>query len=476
MGISQAQTMLQQLMGQLTGGGFAQQAASQLGSMGAGKIKAKKMFQTPAGETQLQDAVLQRLLGMYGGGAGMGTGGQQDFLSAGTGMQKPPEIQLGFGMPQGRQLGPVPTGAEVLFSGPDPSGMQKGVQQMPGFGGRQMGPQEGEQQFFPGGEGGGIYTAPQGEPQYRPFPGGAQTVDEMVQQMWQQSQGQGNPAPMASANPWEQIGAGGGLPNLDPRTLGQLGAIFQPQMDQMNADFGQQKDQMLNDLFGRGMAQSTAATDAGGKLLTGRSTAMNQILGQKAQAELGLRQQLMEQIGSKAAAGAFRGGGGMVPPNAFGGTVDGALTSSIMAQIEGSDRPMNFEQRMAQEELKLKQAQLAQQGSLGGRELDIQQMLGLGSQGLQGQGLAQDLMMQLFGLGAQRQQSQAGLASSEAARLQQFLQGQQSLIGGLGSQQAQMEAQKRSLLSQILGGLAGGASSLLGAAGSAGGFGALFGR
>jgi hypothetical protein len=225
---------------------------------------------------------------------------------------------------------------------------------------------------------------------------------------------------------------------------------------------------MLQDLFGRGMNASTAATDAGGKLLTGRSTAMNQILGQKAQAELALRQQLMEQIGSKAQAGAFRGGANL--PGGMGGSDSPAagMLSSVLHDISGSDRALNFDQRMQQADMELRRAALEQQGALGGRGLDIQQLLGLGGQDIQRQGMGQDLMSQLLGMGLQRQQSAAGLQSSEAARMQQYLMGQQSLMGGLGSQQAQMEAQRRSLLSQILGGVASMGGSLLGGAMSGG--------
>lgn len=464
MPIGQAQDMLTQLMQQLMSGGFAQQSSDQLGQMGAGKINAKKMFREDPATEQMRQAVMSRVLGYYGGGGMSGgnpiMGGMLPDTTIGGGMQPAvmPKTGIttggGFQFP-GYEGGLGATGgSDILTYGGQPSDtIAKGMGN-PNVGDAQL-------QDAMSGQG------------YRPFPNGASSVDDMISQLWSQQGGQGQQA----LNPQQQqqqaqqsiFQGAGALPELGGSAQNQLNQMFQPQMDQMNMDFDQQKTGMLESLFGKGMAQSTPATDAAGKLLYGRSSAMNQITGQKAQAELQMRQQLMDQLSKMnpnqlSAMSGGGGGGGMVPPNAYGGTQDGALTSAIMGQMQGMDRPMNFDQAMQMKKLQLDRDQLTQQGQLGFGGLDLQRLLGLGSQGLQQQGMGQDLMMQMLGLQQQGRQSQAGLASSEAARLQQFLLGQQGMQAGIGQQQAQMEAQKKSLLSSILSGVLGGGLSLAGSA------------
>lgn len=487
----QAINMLQQLMSQLGSGQFAQQQMDSLSGAGLGAINAKKIFREDPQTAQMRQAVMQRVLGYYGGNPTGGmAGGNPQGLQAMPGhdiyqtQQQPGDAIF-------RQQGPP----QLQGSGQlDPSG---GYQQFGGMGDTIMGPPSGGEQTFgrPGiidsAQGAGItpyYGQPSitGDQPYRNFPNGASSTEDMINRLFQQQGGstQGlspqQQQQQAQQSVFQGAGSTGQLPGLDPQTQGQINSIYQPQMDQMNLDFGQQKESMLNDLFGRGMAQSTPATDAAGKLLYGRSSAMNQIGGQKAAAELDQRNKLMDmmskmspqQLGTMGGGG---GGGGMIPPNAFGGTPDGALTASLMGQIANTDRPMNFEQAMQMKQLQLQRDSLSQQGALGFGGLDLQRMLGMGSQGIQQQGMGQDLMMQMLGLQQQGRQSQAGLQSSEAARMQQYLMGQQGMQAQLGGQQAQIESQRKSMLSQILGGIMGGASSLLGAAGGAGGFGALFG-
>lgn len=473
----QAVSMLQQLMQQLMGGQMASQSMASLDAQGLGKVNAKKLFRTPEDEMGLRSAVLNQVLGRYYGGGGMSGGNPQ-----GGGIQTMPFNPQQGGLPDITTRGPmdqtIHRGGPILDTNPnysvagDQGGIYKG----------------GDPNYIPTGppqmQGGmlpDLTTYGQPNPNmapdafsgqgYQPFQGGAQSVDQMIQQIWDQQQGQRGINPGQGGPPQlgggVQYGPGMGLPGLDPNTQNQINSIYQPQMDQMNLDFEQQKQGLLQNLFGRGMQASTAATDAGGKLLYGRSSAMNQIQGQKAQAELEQRNKIMDLMSKAGGLGGAGGGGfggsvgGYVPPNMFGGgTADSAISSSIMQQMQGMDRPMNFEQAMQMKQLQLQRDQLSQQGALGFGGLGLQRELGLGSQGLQGQGLEQDFLSQLLGMGQARQSSQAQLQQADLARLQQYLLGQQGMAVGVGQQQAQTEAQRQSTLSRILQGVLGGGLSL----------------
>lgn len=275
-----------------------------------------------------------------------------------------------------------------------------------------------------------------------------------------------------------QGGFGGMFPNGIPSVPNNyVDQGTQSQIDKMNLDFGQQKNDLVTQMFGKGMNASSAAADAGGKLLYGRSAALNDIMGQGANQKLDLYKQMIDLNAKKQANsggggisfGGGGGGGGMNP--GFGGAQMAPQDMlNIMQGRLGTNSavPLNFEQQMQMAQLQLQQQQLQQQGQLGFGGLGLQQQLGLGSQGLQGQGLSQDFMSQLLGMGMSRQQGAAGMNQADLARMQQYLMGQSSQFANIGQQNAQMEAQKQSFWKQLALAGIGGASSLLGGMASGG--------
>jgi hypothetical protein len=326
------------------------------------------------------------------------------------------------------------------------------------------------------------------------------------------------------------------LPPIDQGTQSNLDQMYNAQLGNMNLDFQNQQKNMVNQLYGRGVNASTIAADTAGRLGYGREQAMNQLFAQKAGQQLDIQKALLDAQtqrikagGGGMAGGMFSGGGGFGGDMGGGETIGGGLPQIMAQELSGMTRPtmgnvtgnygaggisstpsegqmqawgrgpqtgnipgmnimqgfmggagnspipLNFNQQMQLADMQLRQQQLQQQGQLGFGGLGLQQQLGLGSQGLQGQGLAQDFMSQLLGMGLNRQQGAAGMSQADMARMQQYLMGQNQLYAGIGQQNAQIEAQKRSFLSQLLGGLAGGASAFGSILGS-GGISSLFGH
>lgn len=245
-----------------------------------------------------------------------------------------------------------------------------------------------------------------------------------------------------------------GLPELDANTRQSLNAMTQSQLGQLDIDFQQQRQGLINDLFSKGMQGSSVGGDLGGKLLFGRGQLMNEVLGQAAEREMAIRQQLFAaQQAKDATRPTFGGGGG-------GGIRSMQGVAGDMSASPGSFDALSFDQKMALADLGLRQEQTRGQLGLGGRELDIRQLLGQGELGLGRSGQEQAMLQFLMGQGLERQRLAGGLASSERGRMTDFTSGREQLFGSIGQQQAQIEAQRRSFMSQLLGGLAGGALSL----------------
>jgi hypothetical protein len=520
MGISQAQQMLQQLQQQMQGPGFAQGYMNQLGQAGLGGQNPATYFGTPYDEQFLRQSVLGNVLGFYGAPNAMG--GQYG------------NVGNPFSLAQGMPTDP--------FSG--------GMQQMPdwmrgGFGDRKEWKQAGKPRDFQGGP----------DMEIMPFNQGGNQQQQMPQQSGGGFGGQGFNDPfyqimggynpqvgalnydypgmfgMALNNAMQQGGGGGGggygggfPPGFVPgfggvpagipqQAQGWIDQMTRGQMDTMNLDFENQKKALQENLFGRGMQASSAASDAAGRLLYGRSAAMNQITGQGADRALQLYQTMLEnqQKGGGGTGGGYFGGGtggfgggGYVDPGmalmantgqqlaAMGRPATAGTTGDYNPAMGGfgirqaqmspqtgmnflqgmtggnSPVPLNFEQQMQLAQMQLQQQQLQQQGQLGFGGLGLQRELGLGGQALQGQGLQQDLMQFLLNQGLQRQQGAAGFNQSDLARMQQYVMGQQQNFMGMGQQQAQLEAQKQSFWKQLALAGIGGASSLLGGMASGG--------
>lgn len=543
MGISQAQQMLQQLQQQLSNPAFAQQAMSGLAGAGLGAQNPAQFYSTPFDEQVLRQAVLGRVLGYYGSPQmgsvgnpfGIGRGIPIDPFTGGMG-QTPDWMQSGFGSkydwkqagkPRDMAMQPYGLGGDAQQQfGEGDSRMQLGGGLLGGaFGGvGQLGParqgriEDTFGQFNPQGIEQGGFQVPQNFNPQNPFdffglmgsqnPNVPALQNDYVSQFTNAlsnamvQSGANNPTSGFTNIPINFSGFGparqAGFPGLDAGSRQSLDAITQGQLGQADLDFNSQRQQLLNQMFGNGLNQSTVAADAGGRLLYGRQQALNEIMGQAGQREMDARKALLDQQTALIKAGGggggginFLGGGGLNTPGLDGGIIGNLAGNLRMQQAAPQDAmnvlqgfmgksspvPLNFEQQMQLADMQLKQAQLAQQGQLGFGQLGLQQQLGLGSQGLEGQQLQQQLLQFILGQGLQRQQSAAGFTQSDLARMQQYLSGQQQLFGGIGQQSAQLEAQKKSFLSQLMGGILGGASALLpglGSIGQAGGFGSIF--
>lgn len=540
--------MLQQLMQQLQSDSFATNAMNQLSGAGLGKLKPKKFFSTPFDEQILRSAVLGNVLGFYGGNQGLGVGNPFAALFGGnfdpfTGGQREPFFMQGqnqngnfpvgerfdipaprnnnsngfTGVPDIGTFMPAPPGAQqnpmqnlsglpddlfaniMGFSSPQQmQGQQNGWGGVPTefdfmqSGGNMLPYTQAGNPVLQQGGNDFLYNQMSGNPeinpvtgqQFRPFRSGAQTFDQLYQQLGINPQlnysdfqgaidplsGQPNLIRMLQMQQNAANSSGGMLPELNQSTRNQLDQIYNPMFGQINMQFDQDRERLLNDLFGRGMNASSAATDAGGRLLFGRDQVTAQLMGERAREELALRQKLQEDMVKAGAGGGspfgFSGGGGV-------GTNIGpgfSALNAVLTEIDPmrTDRPINFEQQLALQDQALKRMQIQGQLGLGGRELDIQRELGLGNLGLGRQELGQGLLQFLLGQGMQRQQLAGGMAQNEMSRLMQYLMGQQQLIGGLGQNAAQIESQRRSMLGNILGGIMGGLGSFVGLGGFGG--------
>lgn len=449
MGIKEAQKMITGLQGQIGSGQIAGQAISGLDQAGLGAINPRRFFSTPTDESFLRSAVLGQVLGRFGAGPlpmpGEGTtdkftgGYSGPILGGGLLPPGPPQIGGEFTDIGRAGEGTITRGGAPLYQAPSRDDI------FTRFGGRIPTTSDTQSQLPVGSQIGGSLPI-QGAGGTTPGIVFSAPIDQVI-----------NPGAAGLSMTGQDLTGlqvrQGGLPQLDAGTRQALDAMTQTQVDTLNRDFGSQRQDLLNNLFGRGINNSTIAADAGGRLLFGRQDALNQITGQAAERELGLRQQLFQAELEKAKSRGILGGGG---GGGFGGTLSG------IAKDTSSLDPLTFEQKLQLEELGLKQAELAQQGSLGGRELDIRQLLGLGDMGLRGQGMDQDLLQFILGQGLQRQQGAAGLRSQDLGRLTDYAQGITGIQAGLTQQQAQQEAARRGILGQILGGVASIGGSILG--------------
>lgn len=88
-----------------------------------------------------------------------------------------------------------------------------------------------------------------------------------------------------------QTGAAGqpNLANLDPAAQSSLNAITQANQEALNLQQQEARNQLTQNLFGSGTAQSTIALDQAGRLNFGQGQLQSQLLSDAAQRELGLR-------------------------------------------------------------------------------------------------------------------------------------------------------------------------------------------
>lgn len=94
----------------------------------------------------------------------------------------------------------------------------------------------------------------------------------------------------------DKMEADKGLAQLSPQELANLQAIKDAQVGELDLSFKENKGNLLEDLFGRGIQNSTVALDQGGKLLYGRDQLARQIGADAAQRQLGLQQFMTEQL------------------------------------------------------------------------------------------------------------------------------------------------------------------------------------
>lgn len=473
---------IEQFRDQLFGGDIARRGVQGLESAGLGALRPKQFFRTPFDEQLLRQQLMSQILGGLGFGAYPGAqdlfGGGFEFDPFSGGLRTNPFDKTSDIIPPGPpQLGgdmitPQPLGSDVQvgpFRGRNPFQRQRG----------EISISDELPSTFPV-SGGGLYRPPSIEDLFSQFGARIPATPETQSQLpvganplgvSQARTAEGSFPAIAFSAPTESVinpgaaglsptGQGGfapwqlgmaGLPDIDPATRNILDQLTQNQITQTDLDFQTQRQALLNDLFGRGMNASTIATDAGGRLLYGRQQIMSDILAQRAERELQMRQQAKADLMKQ---GAGRLGGG------FGGGSGGSLTG--FAGDTSSLDALSFEQKLALQELGLKQQQLAQEGALGGRELDIRQLLGMGELGLGRSGQQQDLLRFLMGQGLERQRLAGGLAQGEMGRMTDYISGLGQLGGSLAQSQAQIDAQRRSMLSRILGGAASLGGSLLG--------------
>jgi hypothetical protein len=106
--------------------------------------------------------------------------------------------------------------------------------------------------------------------------------------------GGGGTAPSRFAD-LEAIMLSNKLPNLDKATLERLALIKNAQTTAAGKVFGEGKDALLEDLFGRGIQRSTIAGETGERLLTGQAQTMAGIEGEAGARHLALQGQLADR-------------------------------------------------------------------------------------------------------------------------------------------------------------------------------------
>lgn len=160
------------------------------------------------------------------------------------------------------------------------------------------------------------------------------------------------------------------LAQLDPQTLEMLNAIKQAQIGELDLSFEQNKEQLLKDLFGRGMQNSTVALDAGGELAYGRDQLARQIGADAAQRQIGLQQFMTEQLLNN-----YLGQASTVRDQAqFSVQQAGLSQANDLASMESALQNSMFNAGNQQQSLMMN-AQNALQKALVGNDASLQQSL-----------------------------------------------------------------------------------------------------
>lgn len=87
-----------------------------------------------------------------------------------------------------------------------------------------------------------------------------------------------------------------GLPSLDANTQGELNNITDSQKADLGLSYAENKRNMLNDLYSRGVNNSTIANDAAGKLMYGQQNILKGILSDAANRQISLQQNMRDAV------------------------------------------------------------------------------------------------------------------------------------------------------------------------------------
>lgn len=163
----------------------------------------------------------------------------------------------------------------------------------------------------------------------------------------------------------------GQLAALDAQSETDLEAIKNAQLAAAENVFSDERDQLLRDLFGRGVQQSTIAGEAGGRLLGRRAQVLAEIEGEAGARRIGLRQDIRDAR-LRALLGA-----GQLQNQRF----DASVRLKVgMAQVDAQNRATGASLKIAAmndaTRRQLGLAELALNEKLGTRGLDIQERLG----------------------------------------------------------------------------------------------------
>lgn len=180
------------------------------------------------------------------------------------------------------------------------------------------------------------------------------------------------------------------LANLDAGAQGSLDAITRANQEKLRLQQEQQRNELVQNLFGSGTAQSTIALDQGGRLNFGQGQLQSQLLADAAQRELGLRNDVSNR----------------------------ALQS---LGLQGQTL-----------------------GTAGGLQTQAGQL------GQQGASLRSSLLDSILGRGLQRDVTGAGFTEAERQRAFNQDQFRQSLLSNLGQQTAGFQGQRTNPLTNIL--------------------------
>jgi hypothetical protein len=160
----------------------------------------------------------------------------------------------------------------------------------------------------------------------------------------------------------------GALAELDEGTLQSLEQIRQSQLAGAEQAFGDEKNALLRDLFGRGVQRSTIAGEAGGRLLSRRAAVLAGIEGEAGARNINLRQNIRD-----ARLQALLGGGQLQNQR-----FDSQVRLKVgMAQVAAENRRTSAQLKIAALQdattRDLGFGELGLKEQLGMRELDIQQ-------------------------------------------------------------------------------------------------------